>query len=73
MIYRGVPYPLCFYFTSGDTGSFVGGGGGGGILLCFVYCCFVFVIFVLVVYSIVSCSHMSCVLFLVLHAVVGSV
>ena len=70
MIYRGVPYPLCFYFTSGDTGSFVfgGGGGGGGILLCFV-----FVVLVLVVYSIVSCSHMSCVLFLVLHAVVGSV
>ena len=61
MIYRGVPYPLCFYFTSGDTGSFVwgggGGGGGGGILLCFVYRCFVFVVLVLVVYSIVSCSH----------------
>ena len=72
MIYRGVPYPLCFYFTSGDTGSFVWG-GGGGILLCFVYRCFVFVVLVLVVYSIISCSHMSCVLFLVLHAVVGSV
>ena len=73
MIYRGVPYPLCFYFTSGDTGSFVWGGGGGGILLCFVYRCFVFVVLVLVVYSIVICSHMSCVLFLVLHVVVGSV
>ena len=47
--------------------------GGGDILLCFVYRCFVFVVLVLVVYSIVSCSHMSCVLFLVLHAVVGSV
>ena len=70
MIYRGVPYPLCFYFTSGDTGFFV---WGRGILLCFVYRCFVFVVLVLVVYSIVSCSHMSCVLFLVLHAVVGSV
>ena len=76
MIYRGVPYPLGFYFTSGDTRSFVWGGGGGGgwgILLCFVSRYFVFVILVLVVYSIVSCSHMSCVLFLVLHAVVGSV
>ena len=71
MIYRGVPYPLCFYFTSGDTGSFVW--GGYFILLCFVYCCFVFVVLVLVVYSIVSCSHMSYVLFLVLHVVVGSV
>ena len=48
MIYRGVPYPLCFYFTSGDTGSFVW--GGGGILLCFV-----FMFLVLVVYSIVNC------------------
>ena len=47
---------------------FGGGGGGGDILLCFV-----FVVLVLVVYSIDSCSHMSCVLFLVLHAVVGSV
>ena len=63
MIYRGVPYPLCLYFTSGDTGSFVWGGGGGGILLCFVYRCFVYVVLVLVVYSIVSCLHMSCVLF----------
>ena len=64
MIDRGVPYPLCLYFTSGDTGSFVwGGGGGGGILLCFVYRYFVFVVLVLVVYSIVSCVHMSCVLF----------
>ena len=70
MIYRGVPYPLCFYFTSGDTRSFV---LGEGILLCFVYRCFVFVVLVLVVYNIVSCSHMCCVLFLVLHAVVGSV
>ena len=34
---------------------------------------FCFHVLVLVVYSIVSCSHMSCVLFLVLHAVVGSV
>ena len=50
-----------------------GGGGGGGILLCFVSRRFVFVVLILVVYSIVSCSHMSCVLFLVLHAVVGSV
>ena len=50
-----------------------GGGGGGGILLCFVSRHFVFVVLILVVYSIVSCSHMSCVLFLVLHAVVGSV
>ena len=48
-------------------------GGGGDILLCFVYRGFVFVVLVLVVYSIVSCSHMSCVLFLILHAVVGSV
>ena len=36
MIYRGVPYPLCFYFTSGDTGSFVWGEGGGGGLFCYV-------------------------------------
>ena len=52
-----------------------GGGqrGGGGILLCFVSRCFVIIVLVSVVYSIVSCSHMSCVLFLVLHAVVGSV
>ena len=59
-----------------DTGSFVWGGYFVRILcffLCFVYHCFVFVVLVLVVYSIVSCSHMSCVLFLVLHAVVGSV
>ena len=68
MIYKGVPYPLCFYFTSGDTGSFVWGGGGGGYFVMFC-----FRVLVLVVYSIVSCSHMSCVLFLVLHAVVGSV
>ena len=75
MIYRGVPYPLCFYFTSGDTGSFVwgGGGGGGGYFVMFCLSLFCFVVLVLVVYSIVSCSHMSCVLFLVLHAVVGSV
>ena len=53
-----------------------GGVGCSGTLfvfLCFVYHCFVFVVLVLVVYSIVSCSHMSYVLFLVLHAVVGSV
>ena len=41
MIYRGVPYPLCLYFTSGDTGSLVwggggGGGGGGGVVFCYV-------------------------------------
>ena len=38
MIYRGVPYPLCLYFTSGDTGFFVwgGGGGGGGGVFCYV-------------------------------------
>ena len=39
MIDRGVPYPLCLYFTSGDTGSFVwggGGGGGGGGVFCYV-------------------------------------
>ena len=81
MIYRGVPLPSMFLSYQWDTGSFVwGGGGGGGVFcsdtmffLCFVYHCFVFVVLVLVVYSIVSCSHMSCVLFLVLHAVVGSV
>ena len=43
------------------------------MFLCFVYHCFVFIVLVLVVYSIVNCLHMSCVLFLVLHAVVGSV
>ena len=39
MIYRGVPYPLCLYFTSGDTESLVwgGGGGGGGVVFCYVY------------------------------------
>ena len=64
MIYRGVPHPLCLYFTSGDTGSLVWGGGGGGcILLCFISRCFVSIVLVLVVYSIVSCSYMSCVLF----------
>ena len=46
----------------------MGGGGGGGYFVMFC-----FRVLVLVVYSIVSCSHMSCVLFLVLHAVVGSV
>ena len=63
MIYRGVPYPLCLYFTSGDTGSFVWGGGGG----VFCYVLFLAVLFplfwVLVVYSIFSCSYMSGVLF----------
>ena len=52
-------------------------GGGGGVyfvrILCFIYHCFICDVLVLVVYSIVSCSHMGCVLFLVLHAVVGSV
>ena len=66
-----------------------GGGGGNilfrPMFLCFVYHCFVFIVLVLVVYSfvfivlvlvvysIVNCLHTSCVLFLVLHAVVGSV
>ena len=67
MIYRGVPYPLCLYFPSGDTGSLVwgGGGGGGGVVFCYVFIsrCFVSIVLVLVVYSIVSCSYMSCVLF----------
>ena len=66
MIYRGVPYPLCLYFTSGDTGSLVwgGGGGGGGLyFVMFISRCFVSIVLVLVVYSIVSCSYMSCVLF----------
>ena len=77
MISRGVPLPSMFLYYQWDTGSFVWGGGGYFVrilcFLCFVYHCFVFVVLVLVVYSIVSCSHMSCVLFLVLHAVVGSV
>ena len=62
MIYRGVPYPLCLYFTSGDTGSLV---WGGGVVFCYVFIsrCFVSIVLVLVVYSIVSCSYMSCVLF----------
>ena len=42
MISRGVPYPLCLYFTSGDTGSFVWGGGGGGV---FCYVLFTVVLF----------------------------
>ena len=65
MIYRGVPYPLCLYFTNGDTGSLVWGGGGGGGLyfVMFISRCFVSIVLVLVVYSIVSCSYMSCVLF----------
>ena len=64
MIYRGVPYPLCLYFTSGDTGSLVWGGGGGGLyFVMFISRCFVSIVLVLVVYSIVSCSYMSCVLF----------
>ena len=42
MIDRGVPYPLCLYFTSGDTGSFVWGGGGGGyfVMFCLSLFCF---------------------------------
>ena len=70
MIYRGVPLPSMFLSYQWGHWIFC---LGGDILLCFVYRCFVFVVLVLVVYSIVSCSHMSCVLFLVLHAVVGSV
>ena len=54
MISRGVPYPLCLYFTSGDTGSLVWG-GGGCILLCFISRCFVSIVLVLVVVSIVNC------------------
>ena len=61
MIYRGVPYPLCLYFTSGDTGSLVW--GGGLYFVMFISRCFVSIVLVLVVYSIVSCSYMSCVLF----------
>ena len=45
MIYRGVPYPLCLYFTSGDTGSLVWGGGGGGGGLYFVMFLFLAVLF----------------------------
>ena len=65
MIYRGVPYPLCLYFTSGDTGSFVwgGGGGGGGYFVMFCLLLFCFRRFGFSSYSIVSCLHMSCVLF----------
>ena len=62
MIYRGVPYPLCFFcFTSGDTGSLV----WGGVVFCdvFISRCFVSIVLVLVVYSIFSCSYMSGVLF----------
>ena len=79
MIPRGVPLPSIFLYYQWDIGSFVWGGGGGGdilfrpMFLCFVYHCFVFIVLVLVVYSSVNCLHMSCVLFLVLHAVVGSV
>ena len=43
MIYRGVPYPLYLYFTSGETGSFVWGGGGGGgyfVMFCLSLFCF---------------------------------
>ena len=61
MIYRGVPYPLCLYFTSGDTGPLVW--GGGLYFVMFISRCFVSIVLVLVVYSIVSCSYMSCVLF----------
>ena len=60
MIYRGVPYPLCLYFTSEDTGSLV---WGGLYFVMFISRCFVSIVLVLVVYSIVSCSYMSCVLF----------
>ena len=78
MTSRGVPLPSMFLYYQWDTGSFVWGGGGGFVrILCLFYVLFFAVLFftvlVLVVYSIVSCSHMSCVLFLVLHAVVGSV
>ena len=76
MIYRGVPSLYVFILPVGTLDLLFwggGGGGGGGILLCLVSRCFVIIVLVLVVYSIVSCSHMSCVLFLVLHAVVGSV
>ena len=82
MIYRGVPLPSMF--LSYQWGHWIfcwggGWGGGGGDILfgyyVFMFCLslFCFRCFGLVVYSIVSCSHMSCVLFLVLHAVVGSV
>ena len=77
MIPRGVPLPSIFLYYQWDTGSFVWGGGGDilfrPMFLCFVYHCFVFIVLVLVVYSSDNCLHMSCVLFLVLHAVVGSV
>ena len=42
MIYRGVPYPLCLSFTSGDTRSFVWGGGGGGYVVMFCLSLFCF-------------------------------
>ena len=77
MISRGVPLPSVFLsYQWGHWLLSLGGGGGGGYfvrILCFVYHCFICAVLVLVVYSIVSCSHMGCVLFLVLHAVVGSV
>ena len=69
MISRGVPLPSVF--LSYQWGHWLLSLGGGGIL--FGYYVLFITVLVLVVYSIVSCSHMGCVLFLVLHAVVGSV
>ena len=62
----GESLTLCVFILPVGTLDFLFGGG----VFCYVL---FFVVLVLVVYSIVSCSHMSCVLFLVLHAVVGSV
>ena len=50
MIFRGVPFPLCFILPVGTLDILFGGGGGGGgggcgdRVLCFCFCllCFDF-------------------------------
>ena len=74
MIYRGVPLPFMFFFlASGDTGYLV---WGGGVLGYSVYVFYVLFIAVLVLavfcFPLLVVPHIGRVLFLVLHAVVGS-
>ena len=84
-MFRGVPLPsLSLSYQWGHWIFCLGGGGGGGeyfvrvfyfeySIFRFCYRCFDFVVLISVVYSIFSCYAYWFVLFLVLHAVVGSV
>ena len=74
MIYRGVPLPFMFFFPCqwGHWISCLGGWGARVLCLCF------YVLFIAVLVLAVFCfpflvvPHIGRVLFLVLHAVVGS-